>query len=40
MVYSYYSPIGLNSIMNVYVDVIGNKFFFFFSFITNILYKS
>lgn len=40
MVYLYYSPIGLNSVVNVYVDVIGNKFFFFFSFVTDILCKS
>lgn len=40
MVYSHCSPIGLNSVVNVYVDVIGNKFFFFFSFITDILCKS
>lgn len=38
-VYPHYSPIGLNSVMNIYVDIIGNEFFFLFSFITNILYK-
>lgn len=40
MANSHYLPIGLDPVMNVYVDVIGNEFFLLFSFITNILYKS
>lgn len=40
MAYSHHLPVGLDPVMNVYVDVIGNEFFLLFSFITNILYKS
>lgn len=40
MAYTHDLPVGLDPVMNVYVDVIGNEFFLLFSFITNILYKA
>lgn len=33
------SPVGLDSVVNVYVDVVGNELLFFFSFVADILYK-